>query len=89
MFNDLVMKIVWSLFVHNFMNFVNNLSCIENIYCTCINVMINKVWTYEWMNFASSLLNRLTTTPTKKTIVVCLMLKKCQHVSKDLLQQLF
>lgn len=41
------------------------------------------------MNFASSLLNRLTTTPTKKTIVVCLMLKKCQHVSKDLFNNYF
>jgi hypothetical protein len=52
--NDLIMKIVWSLFIHRFVHFAHILLCIENTFDTWINVLMDELWTHEWIDFTSS-----------------------------------
>jgi hypothetical protein len=51
--NKLIMKIVWSSFIHRFTYFTQT-SCVENMFITQINVLINECadhWNMNlWMN---------------------------------------
>jgi hypothetical protein len=48
-YDELIMKIVQSLFIRKFVHFTQ-ISCVENMFNIQINVLMNEVWTYKWTN---------------------------------------
>jgi len=43
-------EIVWSSFIQRFIHFYTWIPCVENMVDTWINVLMNEIQTYEWMN---------------------------------------
>jgi hypothetical protein len=41
---------MWNSFIYKFVCFVHKLLCVENIFNTLINVLINETQAYEWKN---------------------------------------
>jgi len=45
--DKLIMKIMWSSFIHRFLHFTHEYHVLND---TQINVLINEIQTYEWIN---------------------------------------
>jgi hypothetical protein len=48
--DKLIMKFIWSLFIHRFIHFTYKIPCVQNTSDTQINVLMDEVWTYKWKN---------------------------------------